>query len=155
VVEASQRQVTKPDGTTAKVDAALVHRQFMFLPGEICATCGKRSQGDTRKRTTPGHQRPSAAGGCSLHVEERGSDLAKRAARRAATHERDGTEVSRGHSSGRKLRKEPGPRRAEHTKGRDCGDSRLGDEARPGQSSVASPRPSNQRRGVCPAVGNF
>ena len=30
----------KPTGTAATVNAALVHRQFAFLPGEICAAGG-------------------------------------------------------------------------------------------------------------------
>jgi hypothetical protein len=30
----------KPTGTAATVNAALAHRQFAFLPGEICAACG-------------------------------------------------------------------------------------------------------------------
>jgi hypothetical protein len=30
----------KPTGTQPTVNAALVHRQFAFLPGEICLACG-------------------------------------------------------------------------------------------------------------------
>jgi RNA-directed DNA polymerase len=34
----------KPNGTTSRVYAALVHRQFAFLPGEICITCGTKEK---------------------------------------------------------------------------------------------------------------
>ena len=38
--EASWHMAAKPTGTVPTVDAALVHRQFAFLPGEICIACG-------------------------------------------------------------------------------------------------------------------
>ena len=34
--EASWHMTAKPNGTPPTVNAALVHRQFAFLPGEIC-----------------------------------------------------------------------------------------------------------------------
>jgi len=39
-VEASWHMTAKPTGSTPTVNAALVHRQFAFLPGEICTACG-------------------------------------------------------------------------------------------------------------------
>src|SRR5450759_2524206 len=38
--EASWHMTAKPSGTQPTVNAALVHRQFAFLPGEICAEGG-------------------------------------------------------------------------------------------------------------------
>ena len=38
--EASWHMTAKPTGTQPTVNAALVHRQFAFLPGEICIACG-------------------------------------------------------------------------------------------------------------------
>ena len=40
--EASWHMAAKPTGTQPTVNAALVHRQFAFLPGEICAARGAR-----------------------------------------------------------------------------------------------------------------
>jgi hypothetical protein len=37
--EASWHMTAKPTGTQPTVNAALVHRQFAFLPGEICTAC--------------------------------------------------------------------------------------------------------------------
>lgn len=37
---ASQHKVTKPVGTLDRVNAAIVHRRFTFLSGEICPACG-------------------------------------------------------------------------------------------------------------------
>jgi hypothetical protein len=39
-VEASWHMTAKPTGSTPTVNAALVHRKFAFLPGEICTACG-------------------------------------------------------------------------------------------------------------------
>jgi hypothetical protein len=38
--EASWHMTAKPTGTQPTVNAALVHRQFASLPGEICTACG-------------------------------------------------------------------------------------------------------------------
>ena len=67
---------------------ALVHRQFTFLPGEVCITCGMEGnalQGEYPEWDVPGDQRPSAVGSCPLRVEETGSALASHAARGVAT----------------------------------------------------------------------
>ena len=67
---------------------ALVHRQFTFLPGEVCITCGMEGnalQGKYPEWDVPGDQRPSAVGSCPLRVEETGSALASHAARGVAT----------------------------------------------------------------------
>ena len=40
--EASWHMAAKPTGTQPTVNAALVHRQFAFLPGEICIASGAR-----------------------------------------------------------------------------------------------------------------
>ena len=38
--EASWHMTAKPTGMQPTVNAALVHRQFAHLPGEICIACG-------------------------------------------------------------------------------------------------------------------
>src|SRR5574337_533899 len=43
--EASWHTTAKPTGTLPTVNAALVHRQFAFLPGEICVASGVRAWG--------------------------------------------------------------------------------------------------------------
>jgi len=35
----SGHDITKPDGSGGRVNAAVVHGQFTFLSGEICLTC--------------------------------------------------------------------------------------------------------------------
>ena len=45
-VEASWHMTAKPTGLTPMVNAALVHRQFAFLPGEICVDGGQRDRDD-------------------------------------------------------------------------------------------------------------
>ena len=46
----------KPTGTQPTVNVALVHRQFTFLPGEICLACGVDEVSDER----PGRAVPEA-----------------------------------------------------------------------------------------------
>ena len=53
--------MAKSHGTASRVDVALVHRQFTFLPGEICTTGGGQGVSKFPDGMTPGHQRPSAA----------------------------------------------------------------------------------------------
>ena len=43
--EASWHMTAKPTGTQPTVNAALVHRQFAFLPGEICAPWRRGTDG--------------------------------------------------------------------------------------------------------------
>ena len=59
--ETSQHKMAKSHGTASRVDVALVHRQFTFLPGEICTTGGGQGVSKFPDGMTPGHQRPSAA----------------------------------------------------------------------------------------------
>ncbi len=107
---ASQHKVTKPMGTLDRVNAAIVHRRFTLLSGEICPTCGPYRYG-SRIEAQP--ERVGIAiepyGGCGRHGSRtegrgesagittgpyRGSDSAF-----GGNAWRDGTEVSRGHSS--------------------------------------------------------
>jgi len=107
---ASQHMVTKPIGTLDRVNAAIVHRRFTFLSGEICPACGPYHYG-SRIEAQP--ERVGIAiepyGGCGRHGSRtegrcesagittgpyRDSDSAS-----GGNTWRDGTEVSRGHSS--------------------------------------------------------
>lgn len=65
--EASWHMTAKPTGTQPTVNAALVHQQFAFLPGEICAASGAPMV-TFPERTAPGYQGPGAAASCPLHA---------------------------------------------------------------------------------------
>ncbi|HBF23934.1 MAG TPA: hypothetical protein DDW43_00200 [Nitrosomonas sp.] len=63
----------KPNGTPATVNAALVHRQFAFLPGEVCADGGQPDRDDDPAGPT-GQPRTRSRGELPATSEETGSD---------------------------------------------------------------------------------
>ena len=83
--EASWHMTAKPTGTQPTVNAALVHRQFASLPGEICTACGARRWRqipDGSHRVTKNQAPRRAARRVS---KKRQQPPSKRAARPAAT----------------------------------------------------------------------
>ena len=72
--EASWHMTAKPTGMAPTVNAALVHRQFASLPGEICIECGAQAVVAMTRTVAPGYQEPSAVASCPLRVEENGSN---------------------------------------------------------------------------------
>ena len=84
--EASWHMTAKPTGTQPTVNAALVHRQFAFLPGEICAPWRRGADGRPRPwlcRTQNDLARDRAA---RSHSERIGRDPSGHAARPAVMH---------------------------------------------------------------------
>jgi hypothetical protein len=136
--EASWHMTAKPTGTQPTVNAALVHRQFAFLPGEICAPW---------RRGADGHERPWLCRTQNDLARDRFCPISQRANRQrpirsrsapCSDASREAAEVSRGRSSVSVLHESGRPRRAEHAKqGGAMGDSILDAKARPGQSSAA------------------
>jgi RNA-directed DNA polymerase len=66
--------MAKPNGTESGVDAALVHRQFTLLPGEICATGGESTNRIRPGVAQPGKPRAERHGELPAVSEERGSN---------------------------------------------------------------------------------
>jgi len=83
--EASWHMTAKPTGTQPTVNAALVHRQFAFLPGEICAGLRRGADGLTRPWWCRTRNDPARDRAARSDCERTGSDPSVRAARRAAT----------------------------------------------------------------------
>ena len=71
--EASWHMAAKPTGTQPTVNAALVHRQFAFLPGEICAALAARGDGGLPGMGSPGIPRTWRRGVLPAPSEETGS----------------------------------------------------------------------------------
>ena len=104
---ASWHNTTKPTGSGGRVNAAVVHRKFTSLSGEICASCDRRFMRRIRNRFTrltkyPAH--PPAVDECESPYGERGNT------KQTATHDQSRSalygniwgkhaEVSRRHSS--------------------------------------------------------
>jgi hypothetical protein len=63
----------KPTGTAATVNAALVHRQFAFLPGEICAAGGALNR-ELDPDGSTGTPRTRCRGELPAPSDETGSD---------------------------------------------------------------------------------
>ena len=87
----------KPTGSTPTVNAALVHRQFATL-GRSAPHAVQANDDMTRIGST-GIPRPSAVASCPLRVEERGSNVVHKYSATFSNADRDGAEVSSGHSS--------------------------------------------------------
>ena len=92
--EASWHMAAKPTGTQPTVNAALVHRQFVSLPGEICAASGACGWRHTRT-VQPGHQEPGAAASCPLHAMKRQHPPVQAHSAARGNARRDGAEVSK------------------------------------------------------------
>lgn len=89
---------TKPNGTTATVNAALVHRQFAFLPGEICAAGGAFGREFDPDGST-GIPRTRRRGELPASSEEMAATHGTACSASGGNTGRDGAEVSKGHSS--------------------------------------------------------
>jgi hypothetical protein len=87
----------KPTGTQPTVNAALVHRQFAFLPGEICAASGELGLGHYPDGS-PEHQEPGAAASCPLRTMKLAAPPTLARSAPGGDAGRDGAEVSRCHS---------------------------------------------------------
>jgi hypothetical protein len=72
--EASWHMTAKPTGTQPTVNAALVHRQFASLPGEICAASGACRWCKTRTGPHRDTKGPSAAASCPAACRRSGSN---------------------------------------------------------------------------------
>ena len=83
--EASWHMAAKPTGTQPTVNAALVHRQFVFLPGEICAPwrCGADGRDGW---VVPYPKRPGARSRSPISSERIGPKPSGHTARFAVMH---------------------------------------------------------------------
>jgi len=71
---ASWHNTTKPEGSGARVNAAVVHGKFTFLSGEICLACGRILMSKIRKGFTRMTKNPAysiAVGGYESSREPR------------------------------------------------------------------------------------
>ena len=82
--EASWHMTAKPTGTQPTVNAALVHRQFAFLPGEICAEGGALDD-DRPGSDHTGNPRSRRCGELPAACDESAASTIDNTARRAAT----------------------------------------------------------------------
>ena len=93
--EASWHMTAKPTGTQPTVNAALVHRQFAFLPGESCTASGACRGCKTRTGPHRDTKGPSAAASCPPRVEETAATTIEARRATGGNARRDGAEVSR------------------------------------------------------------
>ena len=75
----------KPTGTQPTVNAALVHRQFAFLPGEICAASGAPVMTTDPERFTRDTKNQALRRAARRERRNRQQSSSRRAARPAAT----------------------------------------------------------------------
>ena len=125
---ASQHLMTKPAESRGRVNAAVVHRQRMFLFGEICPTWRWAVEAKVTSGAALVDQGPGAASRCRLQRAKQAVAPKTHTARRAAMRERDRIEVSRGRSSRDERR------RAEHESRRRSAES-LARGVEPGRGS--------------------
>ena len=83
--EASWHMTAKPTGTQPTVNAALVHRQFAHLPGEICAPWRCSTYG-RNGRVVQYLMRPGARSRSPISSERIGPDPSDHTARLAVMH---------------------------------------------------------------------
>jgi len=97
-LRASQHLMTKPTGTADRVNAAVVHGEFMFLLGEICS--GRRCKAVVKQPEGPaGVSRPRRQGGLSAMASESDNDTIAEHSAPGSNLRRYRTEVSRGRTS--------------------------------------------------------
>ena len=95
--EASWHMTAKPTGTQPTVDAALVHRQFAFFPGEICAPWRRGTDGNDG-RVVPYPKRPGARSLCPISMRANRHRPIRLRSAPCSDASREAAEVSRGHS---------------------------------------------------------
>ena len=96
--EASWHMTAKPTCTQPTVNAALVHRQFAFLPGEICAPWQRGTDGRDG-RVVPYPKRPGARSLCPISMRANRHRPIRPRSAPCSDASREAAEVSRGHSS--------------------------------------------------------